>query len=144
AGFVAGDVFLGDRTKGALFRVSETLRLPLGALGGKRIGALAALRPVRSGPFPGPGERDIQVGTEPHVAALALDLEPEHPGLRSGRCDPQIKPAAIVQHGRPLRLRNLNRRELSSARHRCPSLAVDGAGLEAPVPPLIPPPRARL
>jgi hypothetical protein len=65
AGFVAGDVFLGDLAEGAPLGLGEKLRLSLGAFGGYGIGALAALRPVRGGLLPGPRQRDIRVGTEP-------------------------------------------------------------------------------
>jgi hypothetical protein len=106
---VAGDVFLGDLAKGAPLDLGEALRLPLRALNSDRVGALAVLRPVRSGLLSSPREHDIRVVTESHVAALAFDLESEHSGFRASRRDPEIKPAGVVQNRRPLRLRNLDR-----------------------------------
>ena len=65
-----------------------------------------------------------------HVSALTIELEPENPGFGTRlliavgispvRRDPQVEPAAIMQHFRPLRLCNLNRFELANSRHSIP------------------------
>ena len=46
------------------------------------------------------------------------------------RRDAEAKPAAVMQHGRPLRLRYLYRRELAGARHRPspPPVSKQGGG----------------
>ena len=49
------------------------------------------------------------VGSEPHVAALAVQLEPKNPRFCTLSRHAEIKPAAVVQHGWSLRLRNLDR-----------------------------------
>ena len=75
-------------------------------------------------------KRNIRITPQSHVSALTIELEPENAGFRTRllivvgispvRRDPQVKPAAILQHFRPLRLCNLNRFELANSRHSIP------------------------
>jgi len=75
-------------------------------------------------------ERNIRIRSQSHVSALTIELEPENPGFGTRlliavgisrvQRDPQVKPAAIMQHFRPLRLCNLNRFELANSRHSIP------------------------
>ena len=54
-------------------------------------------------------EGNIRVGAEAHVAALAVELVAEDPGFCTAGRDAEVESATVVQHSRPLRLRNLHR-----------------------------------
>jgi len=77
--FIPPDVFLGDFTEGAAFRGGEALRRPLSDLCVERVYPIVTLPAVRCGLHARLGERDIGVGSKPHVAALAVELEAEDP-----------------------------------------------------------------
>ena len=61
------------------FATASSLRLPLGFLGVERVYPIVPLLAVRCRLPARFCERDIGVGSKPHVAALAVELEPEHP-----------------------------------------------------------------
>jgi hypothetical protein len=108
----------GTLAEGAALRDGESLRLQLGPLGVERIDPIKALLAVICRPSACFRERDIGVRAKPHVAALAVKLEPEHPRFGAGRGDAEIKPAAVMQDRRPLRLCHFHRRKFASVRHR--------------------------
>ena len=118
AGFLAGDKFLGHLAKGPTLSCGKPLGLPLGHLRREGIDSIVTLFSVLCGPPTRLRKRDVGVGAEPHVPPLTVELEPEHPGFRSGLRDAKVKPAAVVQHRRPLRFAYFDRRELAGARHR--------------------------
>jgi len=112
------DEFEGALAEGAALGDGNPQRLPLSRLCVERVNSIVALFPVLCGLRARLRQRDVGEGTKPHVPPLAVELKTENPGLGSRnfdaadlarRRDAEVKPAAVMQHRRPLRPRYLNR-----------------------------------
>src|SRR5712691_10223885 len=86
----------GALAEGPALGVGHSLRLSLSRLSVERIDALVSLLPMLRRLRACLGERDIGEGSKPHVAPLAVELEPENPRLRAGVRNAEVEPAAIV------------------------------------------------
>jgi hypothetical protein len=112
------DEFLRCLAEGASLRDGKPLRVSVGFLGVERVYPVVTLLPVIGRPSTRFREGNIGVGAESHIAALAVDLESEHPRFCAARRDAEVEPTAIMQHPWPLRLRRVNRCELANPRLR--------------------------
>lgn len=62
------------------------------------------------------GERNIGIRPKPHIPTFAVELEPEHPGLGASGGNPEVEPAAIVQHRRAFGVLYIQCREFAGTR----------------------------
>src|SRR5438477_6260875 len=107
--------------EGSAFGEREPLRPPLSRLSIERVYAIMPLLAMLQRLRARLAEPDLGERTQAHVAALSVELKPEDPRLRALGRNAKIEPAAVVQHRRPLRLLDLDRREFAGMRH-CPAL----------------------
>src|SRR3954468_6532118 len=87
----------------------------------ERINAILALSPIFQCFGPRLGKTDLRVGAKPHISTLPVHLKPEDPRFRAASRNAQIKTRTVVQYCWPPSSRDVNCRQLSSARHRLPS-----------------------
>jgi hypothetical protein len=81
AGLVPRDEFLSNLAKSPALRRRQPLRLPQGRLRIEGVHTLVLLPPVRCGLLSRLGERNVGEGSEPHIAALAVELKSKGPTI---------------------------------------------------------------